>query len=49
MEKYAFLPMTWVDFEFGGSGVCCIQGQDIKQQQAGIEQTSHNAQAANDA
>ena len=49
MEKYAFLPMTWVDFEFGGSGVCCIQGQDIKQQQAGIEQTSRNAQAANDA
>jgi ribosomal protein L3 glutamine methyltransferase len=49
MEKYTFLPMAWVDFEFGGSGVCCIQGQDIRQQQANIEQTSRNAQAANDA
>jgi len=49
MEKYTFLPMTWVDFEYGGSGVCCIQGQDIKQQQDSIEHTSRNAQAANDA
>jgi ribosomal protein L3 glutamine methyltransferase len=35
-EKYNFLPMTWIDFEFGGSGVCCIQAQDLKQQQAAI-------------
>ena len=35
-DKFSFLPMTWVDFEFGGSGVCCIQAQDLKQQQAAI-------------
>ena len=35
-EKYSFLPMTWIDFEFGGGGVCCIQAQDLKQQQAAI-------------
>jgi len=37
MEKYSFLPMTWVEFECGGSGVCCIQGYDLKQQQKQIE------------
>ena len=31
MSKYQQLPMTWIDFEFGGSGVCCIQAQDLKQ------------------
>ncbi len=30
-EKYQQLPMTWIDFEFGGGGVCCIQAQDLKQ------------------
>jgi ribosomal protein L3 glutamine methyltransferase len=35
-KKYAFLPMTWIDFEFGGSGVCCIQAQDLKRQRAAI-------------
>ena len=35
-DKYSFLPMTWIDFEFGGSGVCCIQARDLKQQQAAI-------------
>ena len=49
MDKYKFLPMTWIDFEFGGSGVCCIQSQDLKRQQARMEQISHGAQAANDA
>lgn len=34
-QKYHFLPMTWVEFEHGGGGVCCIQAQDLKQQQAG--------------
>ena len=34
--QYDFLPMTWIDFEFGGSGVCCIQARDLKQQQAAI-------------
>ena len=32
MEKFAFLPMTWLDFEFGGGGVCCIHAQDLRQQ-----------------
>ncbi|MCP4433409.1 MAG: 50S ribosomal protein L3 N(5)-glutamine methyltransferase [Gammaproteobacteria bacterium] len=31
MERYEVLPMTWIDFEFGGSGVCCIQAQDLRQ------------------
>ena len=35
-QKFDFLPMTWLEFEFGGSGVCCIQAQDLKQQQAAI-------------
>lgn len=37
VEKYAFLPMTWVDFEYGGSGVCCIVAADLKQHQKTIE------------
>ena len=39
MEKYSFLPMTWLEFEFGGDGVCCIQSQDLRQQYQKIEQT----------
>ena len=35
-QKYDFLPMTWIDFEFGGGGVCCIQAQDLKRQQDAI-------------
>jgi ribosomal protein L3 glutamine methyltransferase len=38
MRKYEFLPITWIDFEFGGTGVCCIQQNDLKQQQSKIEQ-----------
>ncbi|TNF90083.1 MAG: HemK family protein methyltransferase, partial [Gammaproteobacteria bacterium] len=34
-QKYDFLPMTWVDLEYGG-GVCCIHAQDLKQQQNAI-------------
>jgi ribosomal protein L3 glutamine methyltransferase len=49
MEKYSFLSMTWIDFEFGGSGVCCIQNQDLKQHQASIEAISRGAQAVNHA
>ena len=37
MEKYEFLPMTWIDFEFGGTGVCCIHQKDLKQQQSKID------------
>ena len=40
MKKYEFLPMTWIDFEFGGTGVCCIQQNDLKQQQSKIEQVN---------
>jgi len=29
-EKYDRLPMTWIEFEFGGSGICCIQARDLK-------------------
>ncbi len=35
-QKYHFLPMTWIDFEMGGAGVCCIHAQDLKQQLAAI-------------
>ncbi len=35
-RKFDFLPMTWVEFEFGGGGVCCIGAQDLKQQQPAI-------------
>ena len=35
-QKYDFLPMTWVDFEYGGSGVCCIRAEDLQSQQSTI-------------
>ncbi|MDH3633742.1 MAG: 50S ribosomal protein L3 N(5)-glutamine methyltransferase [Gammaproteobacteria bacterium] len=35
-SKFDFLPMTWVEFEFGGGGVCFIGAQDLKQQQPAI-------------
>ena len=35
-DKYDFLPMTWIEFEYGGSGVCAIQAQDLKQQRSAI-------------
>ena len=37
VQKYAFLPMTWVGFEYGGSGVCCIQAADLQRQQTAID------------
>jgi len=40
MEKYPFLPMTWIDFEYGGKGVCCIYQEDLKQQQVNIERVN---------
>lgn len=40
MEKYPFLPMTWIDFEYGGNGVCCIYQEDLKQQQVNIERVN---------
>ena len=35
-QKYDFLPMTWIEFEYGGAGVCAIQARDLKQQQTAI-------------
>jgi ribosomal protein L3 glutamine methyltransferase len=35
-RKYDFLPMTWVDFEMGGGGVCCIRAEDLQQQRSSI-------------
>ena len=35
-QKYDFLPMTWVDFEMGGTGVCCIHAEDLRQQHTAI-------------
>ena len=37
-QKYDFLPMTWIDLEYGGGGVCCIHAQDLKQQQAAVSE-----------
>ena len=34
--KYGFLPMAWIEFEFGGGGICAIQARDLEQQQAEI-------------
>ena len=39
MARFDFLPMTWIDFEFGGAGVCCIRYQDLKQNLQQIKQT----------
>lgn len=30
VEKYDNLPLTWIDFEHGGSGVFCITAEDLK-------------------
>jgi ribosomal protein L3 glutamine methyltransferase len=30
MDKYAELPLTWIEFEHGGSGVFCITAEDLK-------------------
>lgn len=42
-QKYDFLPMTWIDFEMGGAGVCCIQAQDLGQHYAAIVALSGQA------
>lgn len=43
MKKYDCLPMTWIDFEFGGGGVCCIQYQDLNRQYDQIKQINNIA------
>lgn len=30
MEKYQTLPLSWIDFEHGGSGVFCISAKELK-------------------
>ena len=35
-RKYEFLPMTWIDFELGGAGVCCIRADDLRRQHSAI-------------
>jgi ribosomal protein L3 glutamine methyltransferase len=35
-QRYDFLPMTWLEFELGGAGVCCIEARDLRQQQPAI-------------
>ncbi len=35
-EKYDFLPITWLEFEFGGCGVCCVQASDLTQHQSAL-------------
>jgi hypothetical protein len=35
-QKYDFLPMTWLDFEMGGAGVCCIHAEDLRLQRSAI-------------
>lgn len=35
-EKYEFLPLTWIEFEFGGGGVCCIEARDLDRQRDAI-------------
>lgn len=37
MQRYDGLPMTWIDFEYGGSGVCCIQALDLRQHYSMIQ------------
>ena len=35
-RTYAFLPMTWIEFEYGGAGVCCVQARDLQNCRAQI-------------
>jgi len=35
-RRYDFLPMTWLDFELGGAGVCCIHAADLREQRSAI-------------
>ena len=34
--RYGFLPLTWIDFEHGGAGVCGIRGADLQQRRDDI-------------
>ena len=44
MQRYECLPMTWIDFEYGGGGVCCIQCQDLKEQHSQIRHINNLAE-----
>jgi ribosomal protein L3 glutamine methyltransferase len=43
-EKYPFLPMTWIDFEYGG-GVCCIRAADLADHQDAIDALNRQTRA----
>ena len=43
-DKYPFLPMTWIDFEYGG-GVCCIRAADLVAQHDAIAALSQQTRA----
>lgn len=30
VDKHRALPMTWIEFEHGGDGVCCIRAEDLQ-------------------
>ncbi len=44
MGRYQCLPMTWIDFEYGGEGVCCIQFRDLKEQYNQIKHINNFAE-----
>lgn len=35
-RKYEFLALTWVELEYGGGGVCCIEARELKRQHDAI-------------
>ncbi len=39
-EKFAFLAPTWIEFERGGAGVCCLRAADLKR---GRDEILHRA------
>jgi hypothetical protein len=38
--------MAWIDFDFGGAGVCCIQARDLQQHRAAIAAQAGEARSA---
>lgn len=43
-DRYSFLPMTWIDFEYGG-GVCCIRAGDLLAQQGAVDALNRQTRA----
>ena len=48
-EKFPFLNMTWIDFEFGGQGVCCIRSEDLRREQEKIAEIGAQSTARSSA